>query len=315
MNIDFTTTALLNAVKFDAMIPASQLLYQDADILSILTRELLSDIVPLLMSVREEYLVSLYDQAIVATQSIYAISPRAFGTKLRDVVLVNAQGLELPLPRADMDVNKHQYTGIFPPYVYRRSFYFRDDKVVIFPDASVLSPFTLRMKIFRRPNMLVATTAAGQITGFNATSKTVNIGNLPSSWTTSSQFDFINGNPPFNSRGDDAAIMAIDSTNKILTFSAALPTDLAIGDWVALSGQSPIAQIPFEVHNLLSQRGVIKILEGLKDAQGLQMAADVYKDMVDKFKLIVTPRADGSPKRIVRGSVLFGGGRRRSAWW
>lgn len=315
MNIDFTTAGTLDSIKFRAMIPASQLLYQDADLLMILTEELHADIVPLLMAVREDYLVTNYDYTITPTQNAYPITPRAFGVKLKDVVLVNSSGFEISLPRSDPGTTKHQYSGVYPPYTYRRSFFFRDDKVIIFPDATVLSAFTLRMKVYRRPNNLVLSTAAGHITAFNSTSKTITVGNLPSTWAITDTFDIVNGNPPFQSRGDDQAITALDTTNKIITLSAALPTDLAVGDWIALSGQSPIAQIPYEVHNLLAQRGVIKILEGLKDSTGLQMAADVYKDMVDKFKLMVTPRADDSPKRIVRGNILFGGGRRRNAWW
>lgn len=315
MNIDFTTTEILDTVKREAMLPSSQLLYTDSDLLTMLWKEMLNDIVPLIMSVNEEYMVTNYDYTIVATQNEYAITPRAFGSKLRDAVLVNSNSRELSLPRAEPDIIKHQYNDVYPSYVYRRSFYFRDDKVIIFPDATTLTPFTLRLKVFRRPNKLVATSACGQVVSWSTSAKTVTVDNVPSTWTSANIFDFTNGTPPFQTKGDDAAITAVDATNKILTFSAALPTDIAVGDWIALSGQSPIAQIPYDVHGLLAQRVVVKLMQGMKDTAGLQMAADVYKDMVDKFKLMVTPRADGSPKRLVRGNALFGGGRRRNAWW
>ena len=78
-----------------------------------------------------------------------------------------------------------------------------------------------------------------------------------------------------------------------------LPDDLAVGDWVAETGFSPIPQIPFEAHKLLEQRVVIKILEGLKDQTGMKMAEDGYEAMVEKFTQLVTPRVDGAPQKLV----------------
>ncbi len=314
MNIDYTTTALIASVKQKAMIPNSQQLYQDSDVLTILTDELFSDVVPLLMSIREEYLVTLYDQSIVTSQASYVLPPRAFGQKLRDAVLVNSAGREISMPRSDPDDLKHVQSQTFDAFSPRRSFYFQDDAIVIFPDATTLSPFTLRMKYFRRPNNLVATSAAGQITIIDSVNKVVTVSNFPAAFTASQTYDIIKGTPSFKSRGDDLAVTSVDSTAKTLTFTATLPTGLAVNDWVCLSGQSPIAQIPYEAHQILAQRVVVRMMSEMGDQPGLQAGADVYKDMVEKFKIMVTPRADGSPKRLVRSNFLFGGGRRRNGW-
>ena len=115
--------------------------------------------------------------------------------------------------------------------------------------------------------------------------------------------------------GDDQDVASIVTATKTLTMTAAIPDGTAVGDWVSLAGDSPIPQIPYEVHNILAQRGAIKVLESLGDASGLQAAADVYTDMVDKFKITVTPRADDSPKRLVSSSPLFGDNGRSSGWW
>ena len=84
----------------------------------------------------------------------------------------------------------------------------------------------------------------------------------------------------FQSLGDDLAITAMPDSSS-LTFTETLPTDLAVGDYVALAGKSPIAQIPYEAHHLLAQLGAIKVNEALGDMQGMQMAQSKYDILVN----------------------------------
>ncbi len=296
MGIDFTSTALIKTIKDDALLPNSQITYSDQDLVDILSRELLSDIVPMIMSVREEYMVFLVDQPIVTTVNKYMIPTRAIGEKLRDVVLVDANGFEIKIPRLEPEYTK----GLFVPLTLFTGFFFQDDQIVFYPDTSTLGAYTLRMKIFRRPNNIILTSKSGQITAIN--SNAVTVGNVPTTWTIDTDFDVIQGIPPFRAWGEDQEITSI--IGNVVTFSS-LPTGTAVGDWISESGFSPIAQIPYEIFPLLCQRGVIKILSGLGDANGLKEAADIYKDMVDKFKIMVTPRADGSPKRLVSNGGVF----------
>lgn len=315
MAIDFTTTALIESIKTRAMIPTTQKLFSNPLILKIATEELLSDIVPLIMNVREEYFVQYYDQQISTTQSKYRLPARAIGLKLRDAVLLNASGREVALPRLEADQLKHQwFMGNYSIYMNRRGFYFQDGFVQLFPDAAALGAYQLRMKFFRRPNNLCLTSDAGRVTIVDTLTNTVTLNNFPTTWTTADTYDVIKGSPGFESLGDDITIVALDNALRTITFST-LPTGLAVGDWISQSGFSPIPQIPYEVFNILEQRVTIKLLEDMKDTEGLKSAADVYKDMTDKFQTLVSPRADGSPKRIVRSSTLFGDRRYRGNWW
>lgn len=292
MGIDFTSTALIKTVKDDALLPNSQITYSDQDIVDILTREMLSDIVPMLMAVREEYLVFPVDQAIDVNVSSYMIPTRAVGEKLRDLVLVDANNFEISVPRLEPDYVK----GLYVPLTIFTGFIFQNDQIIFYPNATSLGPYTLRMKIFRRPNNIVLTSSSAQITAINTTTKEVTFSTVPSTWDVDTIFDVVQGIPPFRAWGEDQTITAITATSVIFS---SLPTGMAIGDWVSEAGFSPIAQLPYEVFPLLCQRGVVKILEGLGDANGVKVAADVYKDMVDKFKVMVTPRSDGAPKKLV----------------
>lgn len=316
MSIDYTSTALIESVKRRALIPRSQMLYPSEDIAAILTEELHSDIVPLIMDVREEYFVTFYDQTIDTSVNSYQIHSRAIGNKLRDVVLLNTNGLEVSVPRGEADHLKHQWgTGNSGPYLNQLCFIYQDDQITLFPNASALGTYQLRQKYFRRPNNICLESAAGKITVKDSATKTLTLNNMPASWSTLTSCDIIKGSPSFRSHGDDLAISSVDVTAKTVTLTAAIPTNVAVGDWVTEPGISPVAQIPYEVHKLLEQRTAIKLLEGLGDTEGLRSAADVYKDMVDKFRSLVTPRADGSPKRIVSSGPLFGSRRNPSGWW
>lgn len=302
MGIDFTSTALIKTIKDDALLPNSQITYSDQDLADILSRELLSDIVPMIMSVREEYMVFPVDQAIDVTVNKYMIPTRAIGEKLRDVVLVDANGFEIKIPRLEPEYVK----GLFVPFTIFTGFFFQNDQIVFYPNTSVLGAYTLRMKIFRRPNNIILTSNAGQVTAINTATNKITLSNVPSTWTIATLFDVVQGIPPFRAWGEDQTITAIDGTSITLT---SIPAGMAVGDWVAENGFSPIAQIPYEVFPLLCQRAVIKVLSGLGDANGLKEAADIYKDMVDKFKVMVTPRADGSPKRLVSNGGIAKGSR------
>lgn len=87
------TSDLLTDVRRSGMLPDSAPSgVSDADILAAASKEMWSRLVPLVLSVREEFYVQQSTQALVANQQLYRIPPRAIGTKLRDVYLVQSNG-------------------------------------------------------------------------------------------------------------------------------------------------------------------------------------------------------------------------------
>lgn len=295
--IDFTTTALIASVRRRTMSPTSQLLFSDQEIADILTEEMHADIVPLLMREQEDFLVKDYDQAIDTAVTTYYLPPRAIGGKVRDVVLVDAQGNEINLPRLSQEQVKNETVVA---NIRVQGYRFEMDRVVIYPNTAALGTYTLRMKYYRRPNNLVKASTSGQITSINTSTKEVTLANAPSAWTASTLFDVIQGKPLFRAWGEDQAISGI--AGSVLTFSS-LPTSMIVGDWVAEAGFSPIPQIPYEVFNILGQRAAIKILEDMNDP-GVDKAIQVYQDMADKFRSLVSPRSDGAPQKLVSGAGI-----------
>ena len=74
---------------------------------------------------------------------------------------------------------------------------------------------------------------------------------------------------------------------------------MQVGDWICPSQMSCIAQVPYDMFPLLTQRGIVRVLEGLGDTQNLQVAERRYADMAADFARTVSPRIDGTPKKIV----------------
>lgn len=308
--IDYTTDGMVSNIKLRGLLPDARNLYLSADMLALMNTEFRSIVVPLIMKEKQEYLVASYDQTIAASQTTFFIPFRAVGLKLRDCVLVDSAGQEIPLHRYEPEDLKHGFQiGAGNP-----GFYVDNDRVILLPTDGTFSQYTFRAKIFRRPNNLVAKSSAGQITAINTGTKVVTLSTMPTSFSTGLTYDFIKGTPSFRAHAEAQAVTT--KAGFTLTFTATLPTDLAVGDWVAESGFSPIPQIPYELHALLEQRTIIKILEGMKDATGLKLARDTYEEMVQEFAALVSPRVDGTPQKIVsrRGIRAYRRFGRRSLW-
>jgi hypothetical protein len=294
VSIDYTTLGMISSIKRRGILPTHQSTFMPADIVNILTEEMHSVIVPLLMREHEEYLVTNVDQAITSGQYSYFIPQKALGMKLRDLVLVNSDGYELSCPRVEPEDNKQ---GNLNAVQRRRGHILNNDQITLIPSSDDFTGFTLRFKIFRRPNVLVQSSQAGRISAINTSTKVVTLSTIPSTFTNALTYDFIKGTPSFRTHAENQAATTVAGFD--ITFTNTLPTDLAVGDWVAEYEYSPIPQIPYEVHRLLEQRAIIKILEGLKDSTGLKLARDAYDEMKDEVKVLLSPRVDGSPRKLV----------------
>lgn len=291
---DYTTTALLNSIKTRAMVPTSQQTFGDPDILALATEELKLGVVPFMMKNRSEYFVTYSDTPIVSGTSTYSIPTRAIGGKIKGASLVDSAGNILPFPlidKADLPFFNNSNGG------GRFSFYFEGNDVVLVPTPTSTPNLSIRFSYYSRPGDLVQTTSAAQITSINSGANQVTVSSLPTSITTSTSVDFIKGRPGFELRGMDRTISLIASTT--LTFSTSLPSSLAVNDWIALSEQSPIPQIPTELHPMLAQRTAIKILESLGDDQGLKLAQGKLQEMEQNALHLISPRSDANPKKLI----------------
>ena len=301
MGIDYTSDALIKAVRNKGSLTSGGEQLIDSQVIQELTDTLLTFMVPFINSQRQEYMVNVYDQPFNPSTVTYDLPERAMLSSLRDISFLDSGNTEVNIPLIDMEMIKRRNTWNVGWYPTVWGYYFQDNHIVIWNGTGNTTPSfpIIRMKYFRRPNALVATSDAGQITAINGQVVTVN--NVPATWTTATTFDVIKGTPNFESRADDLTINNISNLN--ITFDT-LPLTVKIGDWVCESGTSPIPQLPYELFNLLVQQTAAYILQYLGYPEA-QSAKDAASRMEQAASLMINPRNVGTPVSI-RDMGIFG---------
>lgn len=308
-----TATYLLASLKRRGMLASSTESLTDTDFLAFMSDELRSYIVPWLLGVREEHLVTYADQSVTSGTASYDIPTRAIAGRLRDVLLADSAGNYYSLPRLEPEWIEDYGTAGAPA-----GYYLEANKVVLVPAPS--SSGTLRLKYFRRPGRLVAITDCVTITGISSAGAgmytiTTGTGSVPTTFTTGETYDVISGSPGFDTKGTDLSVNAVvTGTGGTLTISstfydAALP---AVGDFVCLVNESPVPQVPVEIHPLVAERGLVRALESLGDPKA-PVAKAACDELERRLEKVLVPRVPGSSRiAINRHGVGFGTRRNRN---
>lgn len=308
MGFDFTSDSLINDIKRRTFMPVSQITYSDEDILEFADEEIQIGIVPLLMSVREDYLVSYKEDTVLAGTSSYPMHKRAIVQKLKDVTVLDINGdannpIETSLPRiqSDQAVSRvNNYPG----------FYLRNNKVFL-QNPDNYTGQKLRQYYFLRPSKLVKSIQSAKITRIPSSggaptlnANQVQVSLIPTDYGTAAIFDrtvdITRGAPGFE-------ILTMDTTASfnintlVVTFTdlTVLPDGIEEGDFVCLAGESVVAQIPVEMYPILAQRVAVKILEGAGDSNNLQLSQGKLKEMEKSVLGLLSNRVEGEPQKIV----------------
>lgn len=309
MGFDFTSDSLIQDIKRRTFMPISQITYDDADILDFADEEIQIGIVPLLMSVREDYLVTYKEDAITSGKISYDMHKRAIVQKLKDVTVVSPNSdpvnpIETSIPRIQSDQASTRLLNNYP------GFYVRNNKVILQnPDA--FAGQSLRQYYFLRPSKLVTSINASKVTRVGPDTNSpalaanqVEVSLIPTEFGTSATFnqtvDIVRGSPGFEILSMDATA-SFNINTLIVTFSnlTTLPEGIEVGDWVCLAGETVVPQIPVEMHPILAQRAAIKILEGMGDSNNLQLAQGKLKEMEKAVLGLLSNRIEGEPQKVV----------------
>ncbi len=297
MPMDFTTLGLVAAIKRKGSIPTSQNLYLPEDFVAIANDELISIVIPLIMSVREEYFVTHIDLPITSAKN-YPIPAASVGMKLRDVAIVTNpntnQEQRLTLPRLVLE-QVNNTTG----------FYVEDNEIILCSVPQQTG--VLRFYYIRRPYNLVYTTKAGRVTSINPNTNEIVLSNIPSDWAINTKLSVIEAVSPFNIKIESGTIINLSSP----TIELDNVTNIEIGDWVTLEGDSVVPMIPVEAHPYLAQLSCVKCLEGLGDREGMSAAQSKANELKESLLTMISPRVDSAPKKITNcGNGIFDWNRR-----
>ena len=80
--------------------------------------------------------------------------------------------------------------------------------------------------------------------------------------------------------------------------ASAIRTKIKKGDYITLAGQTPVPNIPTEMHPLLAQAAAVQILESSTDTEALMNAQKRMEKMAASIQTLVDNRVDLAPKKI-----------------
>lgn len=242
------SSELISALKICGSFPTSNDLFSTSDFLVLLNMQLKSEITPMMLKLNEEFFLQTKDFTI-SQGSSYRIPTRAIGAKIRDLSMIDNAGNVTPIDRLFEEDRPANASGY---YMLRNSVELSSD----------FTGNTLRMKVFGRPSSLVETSACGQVSSIDTGLNQVVVSAAPSTFATSVLCDFVQNNNPYDLLAMDYALTGVSGTT--LSFSS-LPDGLAVGDWVCLATEAPVPMVPDEVHPVLIQSALCRMLSSKKD--------------------------------------------------
>jgi hypothetical protein len=297
----YTTEELVKAIKRRSTSPTSQQLFKVDDYVDFANDEMETNIIPLIMSVREEYFVGFTDVVVptnLNTPFEFEIPADSIGQKLRELCIVDPNdGSLTSIPR----IAPEQASGSNLETTAVSGFIVRANKVVLYPAGSYAGR-TLRVFYFKRPLTLVPLNKAAKITQVNTNNNQIVLDGVPSTWAVGNKLSVVRGSQPFQTVIESVEITAISSPTLTLT----TVSGIQVGDYVALEGFSCIPQIPVEAHKVLAQATAVKVLEALGDFEGMAAAERKLNQNKEDMLKLISPRVDSSVKRVTsNGSGLW----------
>lgn len=302
----WTTTELLENIRRKARVSSTDPSYTDAALLREADDAVSSVFLPAVSNLGQFHLVRTVDLTVTANQADYRIPERAAGDALVDVWLTDSDGNSgHSLPDVGLD-RVHTY-GTGEPIGYAIQ-----GQVITLVPTPTTTTGRLRVKYTTRRGKFVATSSAAQITGIDTGTKTVTCSTVPSAWVNTSEYDLVQGMPGFDHLAIDQGVSAVvTGASGTLAFDNTLPTDLAVGDWVALAWETPVVQLPLEMHGVLELEVASKIAKAIGD----YAVADHYKadvrEAVAAWQNMAAPRNKLQPRKIINHHSFMRGGQAR----
>lgn len=290
--VTYTTSDFVDAVQLNAHVPQGNATFTAAQFLAIGNTQMRTKVAPKIASCRENYWLATEYIDIDPDTNRYAIPSKSIGSSFTDIKVASGTNL-IHLMRLEVsDLYSTQFST-FSSYGY----YLEDGSVRLLP--TTLSGQVV-FWYYRIPSKLVPVSECAQI--LSITDNAIEVASVPTAFINGGELDIVSQSPGFNVLLKDTEPTSIVGTT--LTFSS-VPSDIAVGDWVCLSGQSCIIQCPLEWIEVLVQQTVCKVYQIQGYAQKLKLALDDLKEMETNAMSVVSPRTVESAKIISGGGSLL----------
>lgn len=300
-----TTDDLLESIKLRSMAPTSQTTFNDTRLLTLMTQELRSYVVPKIIGVREDFFLDYKDTAVTADRQLYPLVERAIGNSLKALTYIDTNGNENPVYRTEINAIRQFTTAGSPTH-----FLLMGDNIRALPVPSTSGGY-LRQYFFRATSELVKTNAVGLISTVakGATQTVFTIGtDLTASVSAGDMVDFQSALSPFQLKNHDITVQNITATTVTVNNSdiedSAGEVRIVVGDYLCQRLQTNIPQVPIDYHTLLVQRVVVKIYESLNDSKKYMLAAQDLKEMERDLFGLIKSRVEAQPKKVKNRGIL-----------
>lgn len=311
MPAEWEAAAQIEQVRLRGGLPSTDARFTDTRLRSLLTQELRDSVAPLVHEAKAEHGILTHSVSVSAGTATYRIPTRAFGGTLRDVVWLDSNGNAYPLhQRTSSDVeilSRTTQTGD-PRY-----YYLRNSSIILVPTPGVAG--TLSLPYYARANTLVDVASCATILGVTSLGSgqyrvTVTDNAVNSALVNGLSLDVVRSTPGFECLAVATTPTNPDDAGATLTVDLTLDAAPEVGDYLCNPGESPVPQVPVELHALLQARAAFVAVpstgEGGSTAQAL--AAQVA-DLEAKARAWLRPRVESGtppPGRGMRMHPLLG---------
>lgn len=292
------TDELLEQIRDDARLADDDPEATDAILLRRATRILQDSYAPAVRKVRSDYYIAYKDIALTEGRAAYPIPRRALTSSVRLVRAVDSSNRELelmPAPLEDVSHVRAGYTG--RPLAYAIA----DDRIVVTPTPNN-STYTLRIAFEYRPSELVVPVAGTNVTTVSSSSYsggTHTIVAAAALFTDNSVIDVVRKDAPFSSPVLDATIDVTGASIAVSSYSGLLDINLGLvaGDWICSAGETPIPQIPAELHPCLAMHTAAEFLVAIDPAGAQQLKLNADEKMARALGAMA-PRKQGQQMKM-----------------
>lgn len=296
MTISYTVDGLVSRMRKAGKLPPHDQAGTATALLEKLNDEQRLYLTKLLQATREKYRQATYDITTTANTKRYAIPSRAVAAGIVAVARIDGDS-RTPLQFFDdtrVNTNRNPTAG---------DCYLEGNELVFFQDPGAL---TVRVTYNRRLSELVLAADARAITDINTSTKTITIAAAPSTFNGRTTMDLVKGTPHFDTFGIDLTCTSIATNDVSVVFSATLPTSLAVGDYVALPGETPVCNAPWELHDVLVHKAAYVWLAERGDPRASSVAALLWGNdgtgrsgMEADAMSLLTPRVANESKPLI----------------
>lgn len=305
-----TTNQFLADTRRQLMLPNTATLgLTDAEVLSAADMEMNSRIMPLILSINEEYGVQTMDIPVVPGQTQYRMPARCAGAKLRDIRFVYGQ-TQLPLPKIEIEQLQNWTINARGTPV---GFYLQAGSVNLVPAPG---SGVIRVRFYQPHGKYVAwggtsNTVAGvigSVVGYSTTvaqNDTIEFTVPTFTPVLNSQYDIIAQSTPYEFLTLSSTCIDAVSPYKLQAYVAnpslpvmTLSPNVVAGDIVTAAGNVPVIQLPDEAYQLLVYRTCVALLIQMGDMERGSSMETLYGKLEAAYLKMFAPRVDGSPKTM-----------------